>query len=164
MCAASRAETFWDSMCDTPCDFPLRVLIASSRRRPSPRLLSAAASVTVRHAASASCARPGVRGSPCVLSTGRFAGKARLAWGRSRSYGVTLGTVSLSRRRAYLCRSVDLRRGYELWVCLNVLTILMRRGRVGRFRFWPPCDGLSSALAGSGDQAPQFFDMLKLNV
>jgi hypothetical protein len=123
MCAAGRAETFWDSMCDTPCDFPLRVLIASSRRRPSPRLLSAAASVTVRHAASASCARPGVRGSPCVLSTGRFAGKARLAWGRSRSYGVTLGTVSLSRRHAYLCRSVELRRGYGPWVCLNVLTL-----------------------------------------
>jgi len=126
MCAANRAETFWASICDTPYDFPLRVLIVSLRRRPSPRLLGAAASASARHAVSASCARPGVHGSPCVLSTGRLAGKARLAWGRSRSYGVTLGTVSLSHRHAYLCRSCQLRRGYGPWVCLNVL--VSRRG------------------------------------
>ena len=123
MCAAGRAETFWASICDTPCDFPLRVLIVSLRGRPSPRLLGVAASGSARHAMSASCARLGVHDSPCVLNTGRLAGKARLAWGRSRSYGVTLGTVSLSRRHAYLCRSVELRRGYELWVCLNVLIV-----------------------------------------
>jgi hypothetical protein len=148
MCAASRAEPFWSSRCDTPCDFPLRVLIVSARWRPSPGLLGPAASATVGHAAGASCARPGVRGYPCALGTGRLAGKARLAWGRSRSYGVTLGTVSLSRRHAYRGRRCELRLGYELWACLSVVTILVRRGRVGRYRLWPPCDGLSSALAG----------------
>ena len=126
MCAAGRAESFWVSICDTPCDFPLRVLIVPSRLRPSPRLLGVAASGSARHAASASCARLGVHGSPCVLNTGRLAGKARLAWGRSRSYGVTLGTVSLSRRHAYLCTRCEPRRGYGPWVCLNVL--ILRRG------------------------------------
>ena len=31
MCAAGRAEPFWSSICDTPCDFPLRVIIVSAR-------------------------------------------------------------------------------------------------------------------------------------
>jgi len=53
MCAAGRAESFWDSICDTPHDFPLRVLIVFSRLRPPPDLLSPAASTAVRHAISA---------------------------------------------------------------------------------------------------------------
>jgi hypothetical protein len=143
MCAAGRAETFWVSICDTPCDFPLRVLVVSWRGRPSPRLLGVAASGSARHAMSASFARPGVRGSPCVLNTGRLAGKARLAWGRSRSYGVTLGTVSLSRRHVYLCTQRET--ATRLWTLglLECPHLATRRGRVGRIRLWPPCDGLS---------------------
>jgi len=143
MCAACRAEAFWASICDTPCDFPLRVLVAFLRSRPSPRLLGAAASGSARHAVSASFARLGVHGSPCVLNTGRFAGKARLAWGRSRSYGVTLGTVSLSRRHVYLCTQCET--ATRLWTLglLECPHLATRRGRVGRIRIWPSCDGLS---------------------
>lgn len=56
MCAACRAESFWDSICDTPCDFPLRVFIVSWRSRPPPCLLGSAASASARHAAGASFA------------------------------------------------------------------------------------------------------------
>jgi hypothetical protein len=56
MCAACRAESFWDSICDTPYDFPLRVLIVSLRLRPPPDLLDPAASAAARHTVSASFA------------------------------------------------------------------------------------------------------------
>ena len=85
-----------------------------------------------------------------------LAGKARLAWGRSRSYGVTLGTVSLSRRHVYLCTQRELRRGYGPWVCLNDLILRQGAGVWAVSAFGRLATVyLSGPSRADGDQAPQ---------